>query len=86
MNIFNKTSKKKKQKKIKSIKKKQTILKIDDSDIKGFRDEIREKNFNKILLKAYKKEIKTIIVTNYEYRTPKRYNVKNEIKKRKLLK
>ena len=56
---------------------------IKDHGIKGWRDSIRELNFNKLLLKAHRKGIKTIIVQDDEY-ADKKYNVLNQIKKRKL--
>ncbi len=79
----------------KNIKKKKTLKKrkqenktktmiIKEHEIKGWRNEIRNKNFNKILLKAYNKGIKTIIVKDDDY-VDKKYNVHNQIKKRKLI-
>ena len=46
---------------------------------------IKKKNFNKLLLKYHKMGIKTLIVLQYEYVNPKRYNIKNELERRKLL-
>ena len=57
---------------------------IKDHEIKGWRDAIKKKNFNKILVKAHRRGIKTVIVKDDEY-ADKKYNVPNEIKKRKLL-
>lgn len=82
--LFNKTSKRKSKKKPNTIKKKDKIT-IDESYIKGWRPEIREKNFNKLLLKYHKMGIKTLIVLQYEYVNPKRYNIQNELERRKLL-
>ena len=78
-----------------SLRKKQTlkrkkqedkpkVMVIKDHEIKGWRDAIKKKNFNKILVKAYRRGIKTIIVKDDEY-ADKKYNVPNEMKKRKLL-
>ena len=54
------------------------------NDIPGWRDEVREKNFNKILVKAWRRGMKTIIVKDYELGAST-YNVLKEVKKRKLL-
>jgi hypothetical protein len=62
---------------------KNTVMTIKDHEIKGWRDSIRELNFNKLLLKAHRKGIRTIIVQDDEY-ADKKYNVLNQIKKRKL--
>ena len=78
-----------------SLRKKQTlkrkkqedkpkVMVIKDHEIKGWRDAIKKKNFNKILVKAHRRGIKTVIVKDDEY-ADKKYNVSNEIKKRKLL-
>ena len=78
-----------------SLRKKQTlkrkkqedkpkVMVIKDHEIKGWRDAIKKKNFNKILVKAHRRGIKTIIVKDDEY-ADKKYNVTNEIKKRKLV-
>ena len=78
-----------------SLRKKQTlkrkkqedkpkVMVIKDHEIKGWRDAIKKKNFNKILVKAHRRGIKTIIVKDDEY-ADKKYNVPNEMKKRKLL-
>ena len=77
-----------------SLRKKQTlkrkkqedkpkVMVIKDHEIKGWRDAIKKKNFNKILVKAHRRGIKTVIVKDDEY-ADKKYNVPNEIKKRKL--
>ena len=60
------------------------VMVIKDHEIKGWRDVIRTKNFNKILIKAHRRGIKTIIVKDDEY-ADKKYNVPNQMKKRKLL-
>lgn len=39
---------------------------IKDHEIKGWRNATREANFNKVLLKAHRKGIKTIIVKDDE--------------------
>ena len=62
---------------------KNTVMTIKDHEIKGWRNATREANFNKLLLKAHRKGIKTIIVKDDEY-ADKKYNVLNQIKKRKL--
>ena len=62
---------------------KNTVMTIKYHEIKGWRDATREVNFNKLLLKAQRKGIKTIIVKDDEY-ADKKYNVLNQIKKRKL--
>ena len=64
---------------------KNTVMTIKDHEItsKGWRNTTREANFNKLLLKAHRKGIKTIIVKDDEY-ADKKYNVLNQIKKRKL--
>ena len=62
---------------------KNTVMTIKYHDIKGWRNATREANFNKLLLKAHRKGIKTIIVKDDEY-ADKKYNVLNQIKKRKL--
>ena len=54
------------------------------NDIPGWRKEVREKNFNKILVKALRRGMKTIIVQDYEW-GPIKYNILKEVKKRKLL-
>ena len=64
---------------------KNTVMTIKDHEIKGWRNTTREANFNKLLLKAHRKGIKTIVVKDDEY-ADKKYNVLNQIKKRKLLK
>lgn len=60
------------------------VMIIKDYEIKGWRDTVKKKNFNKILVKAHRRGIKTLIVKDYDY-ADKKYNVSNEIKKRKLL-
>lgn len=77
----------KKTRKRKTVKRynKKNIMKIKYHEIKGWRDATREANFNKLLLKAHRKGIKTIIVQDDEY-ADKKYNVSNQIKKRKLKK
>ena len=62
---------------------KNTVMIIKYHEINGWRDATREANFNKLLLKAHRKGIKTIIVKDDEY-ADKKYNVSNQIKKRKL--
>ena len=62
---------------------KNTVMTIKDHEIKGWRNATREANFNKLLLKAHRKGIKTIVVKDDEY-ADKKYNVLNQIKKRKL--
>ena len=62
---------------------KSTVMTIKDHEIKGWRNTTRELNFNKLLLKAHRKGITTIIVQDDEY-ADKKYNVLNQIKKRKL--
>ena len=76
-----KTQKRKPQK----SKTQKNVMIIKDHEIKGWRNKIREKNFNKILLRAYKKGIKTVIVKDDEY-ADKKYNVKNQLIRRKLIK
>ena len=81
-----KTQKRKPQKrKPQKSKTQKNVMIIKDHEIKGWRNKIREKNFNKILLRAYKKGIKTVIVKDDEY-ADKKYNVKNELIRRKLIK
>ena len=81
----NKRSLRKKQTlKRKKQEDKSKVMVIKDHEIKGWRDAIKKKNFNKILVKAYRRGIKTIIVKDDEY-ADKKYNVPNEMKKRKLL-
>ena len=77
----------KKTRKRKTVKRynKKNIMKIKYHEIKCWRDATREANFNKLLLKAHRKGIKTIIVQDDEY-ADKKYNVSNQIKKRKLKK
>lgn len=62
---------------------KNTVMTIKDHEIKGWRNATREANFNKLLLKAHRKGIKTIVVKDDEY-ADKKYNVLNQIKKRNL--
>ena len=62
---------------------KNTVMIIKDHEIKGWRNTTKQENFNKLLLKAHRKGIKTIIVKDDEY-ADKKYNVSNQIKKRKL--
>ena len=71
-----------KRKTVKQVNK-NTVMTIKDHEIKGWRNATREANFNKLLLKAHRKGIKTIIVKDDEY-ADKKYNVLNQIKKRKL--
>ena len=81
----NKRSLRKKQTlKRKKQEDKSKVMVIKDHEIKGWRDAIKKKNFNKILVKAHRRGIKTIIVKDDEY-ADKKYNVPNEMKKRKLL-
>ena len=75
-----------------SLRKKQTLKRkkqenknkvmiINDHEIKGWRDAIKKKNFDKMIVKAHRRGIKTIIVKDDEY-ADKKYNVPNEINKR----
>tara|TARA_B100001093_G_scaffold505670_1_gene563383 strand:+ start:11013 stop:11417 length:405 start_codon:yes stop_codon:yes gene_type:complete len=76
--------KRKEKTKKRGHKNKKMVMTIKYHKIKGWRDSTKEANFNKLLVKAYLKGIKTIIVQDDEY-ADKRYNVLNQIKKRKLL-
>lgn len=76
--------KRKEKTKKRGHKNKKMVTTIKYHKIKGWRDSTKEANFNKLLVKAYLKGIKTIIVQDDEY-ADKRYNVLNQIKKRKLL-
>ena len=76
--------KRKEKTKKRGHKNKKMVMTIKYHKIKGWRDSTKEANFNKLLVKAYLKGIKTIIVQDDEY-ADKRYNGLNQIKKRKLL-
>ena len=83
---------KRKSKRLRSKFKKKTTLKnnkkvmiVKDHEIKGWRQNTRNNNFKKILLKANRLGFKTIIVKDDEY-ADKKYNVKNQIKKLKTKK
>jgi len=68
-----------------TLKNKKKIMIVKDHEIKGWRQNTKNKNFQKILLKANRLGIKTIIVKDDEY-ADKKYNVKNQIKKLKTKK
>ena len=67
----------------KEIKKRHLIMIIDSNNL-GWRNEVRTKNLNKALIKAYNKGYKMLICDNFpEYND--KYIINTEIKKRKLI-
>ena len=63
-------------------KRRNQVMKVDDSKL-GWSEKVRTQNLNKLLVKASKQGVKTLIIEDW-HEGNENYNVNKEIKKRKL--